>query len=199
MKRELFLKLFAASVLALFSSPLGANLPSLPLETVEAEHIDFDEKTVHLSGCVKVVNDFGTLCCNEATLVLPQGKEADAQPAVQEIFLKGAVSVDFTDGSRITADEGEIDCRTLVGTFFAEPPEKVVYKGYTVDKDRRIPVRATGRALKATIAKTSEGFSLSSLRGEGAVNIEYLHSEAAAPEPELAEAETAPEPHEEDV
>ena len=194
MKRELFLKLFAASVLALLSSPLGANLPSLPLETVEAEHIDFDEKTVHLSGCVKVVNDFGTLCCNEATLVLPQGKEADAQPAVQEIFLKGAIAVDFTDGSRVTANEGQIDCRTLEGTFFSEPPEKVIYQGYTMDKDRKVPIRATGRALKATIVKTPEGFSLSSLRGEGAVNIEYLRSE-----PPAALAEAAPEPEEKDL
>ena len=158
----------------LATSFLGATLPNLPFEVVEAEHVEFDEKTVHLVGHVRVVNNFGTLCCNEATLTLPQGKQADEGPAVKEIFLKGAVCVDFTDGSQVTADEGEIDCRTLEGTFFAEPPEKVVYKGFAADKDRRVPIRATGRALRATIAKTAEGFSLSSLRGEGAVNIEYL-------------------------
>jgi len=170
-----------------------AALPPLPLETVEAEHIDFDEKTVHLVGHVKVVNDFGTLHCNEATLVLPQGKQPDDAPAVQEIFLKGEVAVDFTDGSRVTAGEGEIDCRTFEGTFFSEPPEKVIYQGYTMDKDRKIPVRASGRALKATIVKTPEGFSLSSLRGEGAVNIEYLRSDPPSPPAALAEAAVEPE------
>ena len=184
--------LFALLPLA---APLAeAALPSLPLDTVEAEHIDFDEKTVHLVGHVKVVNDFGTLHCNEATLVLPQGKQPDDAPSVQEIFLKGAIAVDFTDGSRVTANEGQIDCRTLEGTFFSEPPEKVIYQGYTMDKDRKVPVRATGRALKATIVKTPEGFSLSSLRGEGAVNIEYLRSE-----PPAALAEAAPEPEEKDL
>jgi hypothetical protein len=184
------------AVLAYATPLLQATLPLLPLETVEAEHIDFDEKTVHLVGNVKVINDFGTLHCNEATLVLPQGKQADDQPAVQEIFLKGAVVVDFTDGSKMMANEGEIDCRTLEGTFFAEPPEKVVYQGYTMDKDRKIPIRATGRALKAVIAKTPDGFSLASLRGEGAVNIEYLRSEPKTPSAaELAEA--APQPQEE--
>ena len=70
--------LFALLPLA---APLAeATLPSLPLDTVEAEHIDFDEKTVHLVGHVKVINDFGTLHCNEATLVLPQGKQPDDAP-----------------------------------------------------------------------------------------------------------------------
>jgi hypothetical protein len=182
--------------LTLATSLLEANLPLLPLEAVEAEHVDFDEKTVHLVGRVKVVHDFGILCCNEAMLILPQGKQADEQPAVQQIFLKGNVSVDFTDGGRLTSDEGEIDCRTLEGTFFAEPPEKVVYKGYAIDKNRRVPIRATGRALKALIAKTPEGYALSSLRGEGAVNIEYLRPEPAKPAEEVAVEELASEPQE---
>ena len=182
--------------LALATPLLEANLPLLPLEAVEAEHVDFDEKTVHLVGRVKVVHDFGILHCNEAMLILPQGKQADEQPAVQQIFLKGNVSVDFTDGGRLTSDEGEIDCRTLEGTFFAEPPEKVIYKGYTIDKNRRVPIRAAGRALKAIIAKTSEGYALSSLRGEGAVNIEYLRPEPVKPVEEVAVKEPVSEPQE---
>lgn len=188
----MILKLCTIAVLSLASHLLEADLPLLPLEAVEAEHVDFDEKTVHLVGHVKVVHDFGILCCNEATLILPQGKQTDEQPAVQEIFLKGTVSVDFTDGSRLTADEGDIDCRALEGTFYADPPEKVVYRGYAIDKNKRVPIRATGRALKASIAKTSEGYSLSSLRGEGAVNIEYLH-----PEPIKTEQAKTQEPAEE--
>jgi hypothetical protein len=182
-------KLLTITTLILASTFLEADLPLLPLEAVEAEHVDFDEKTVHLIGHVKVVHDFGILCCNEAILILPQGKQVDEQPAVQEIFLKGTVSVDFTDGSRLTADEGDIDCRTLEGTFYADPPEKVVYRGYAIDKNKRVPIRATGRALKASIAKTSEGYALSSLRGEGAVNIEYLRPEPIQPEPAVAKAQ----------
>ena len=194
----IFRFLFIAT-LALASHVLEADLPLLPLEAVEAEHVDFDEKTVHLVGHVRVVHDFGILCCNEAILMLPQGKQTDEQPAVQEIFLKGAVSVDFTDGSRLTADEGDIDCRALEGTFYADPPEKVVYRGYAIDKNKKVPIRATGRALKASIAKTPEGYSLSSLRGEGAVNIEYLRPEPIKPEPAQAPAEevqAATEPQE---
>ena len=197
----MILKLCTIAALIFASHLLEADLPLLPLEAVEAEHVDFDEKTVHLVGHVKVVHDFGTLCCNEAILMLPQGKQADEQPAVQEIFLKGTVSVDFTDGSRLTADEGDIDCLTLEGTFYADPPEKVVYRGYAIDKNKRVPIRATGRALKASIAKTSEGYSLSSLRGEGAVNIEYLRPEPIKPEQAKAqepveEVQAAAEPQE---
>jgi hypothetical protein len=198
----MILKFFAIATLTVLTPFLEAGLPLLPLEAVEAEHVEFDEKTVHLVGHVKVVHDFGTLCCNEAILMLPQGKQAEEQPAIQEIFLKDTVSVTFTDGSHLTADEGRIDCRTLEGTFLAEPPEKVVYQGFAIDKNRRVPIRATGRALRATIAKTPEGFSLSSLRGEGAVNIEYLcpepiksAAEAQEAEPQLQEA-AAVEPQE---
>lgn len=173
MKHIQFLLLFT---LVSIAQPLaGSGIPALPLDLVEAEHVDFDEKIIHLVGHVKVAHEVGLLQCDEATLLLPHEKQATEQTAVQEILLKGNVLVQFTDGSSLTADDGEIDCQALKGTFFCHPPNKVVYTGFSGDGDEKIPVRATGRALHANITKTPQGYTLTSLRGEGAVNIEYLH------------------------
>ncbi len=170
------MKLFLFGLLFLGVSLDGASMPLLPLQLAEAEHVDFDEKVIHLVGHVKVVHEFGTLCCDEGTLLLPQEKKDEDHEAVDTILLNGNVSITFTDGSTLVANEGIIDCQKLEGTFLADPPEKVTYCGFATDNHRKVPVRATGRALKANITKTDLGYSLTSLRGEGAVNIEYLYS-----------------------
>jgi hypothetical protein len=151
-------------------------IPLLPIQQVEAEHVNLEDKTLHLVGHVKVVHEIGIIRCDESTLVLPQEKKEGESIAVNTIFLKGNVVIDFSDGSHLLADEGEIDCLALEGTFIAIPPAKVTYTSFATDDHQRIPVRATGRALKAKITKTSVGYSLTSMRGEGAVNIEYLRS-----------------------
>ncbi len=161
----------------------SAALPLLPLQHVEAEHVDFENKTLHLVGHVKVVHEIGTLYCDESTLILPQEKGEEGAVAVQTIFVKGNVIVDFSDGSHLQADEGEIDCQLLEGTFIAHPPGKVVYCSFATTEHQRIPVRATGRALKAKITKTTAGYSLTSMRGEGAVNIEYTRPSSIAHAP----------------
>lgn len=154
----------------------GSSIPLLPLQQVEAEHVDLEDKTLHLVGHVKVVHEIGVLHCDESTLLMPQEKKEGENIAVNTILLKGNVVIDFTDGSHLYADEGEIDCRVLEGIFIAYPPGKVTYTAFATDEHQRIPVRATGRALKAKITKTPLGYSLTSMRGEGAVNIEYLRS-----------------------
>ena len=154
----------------------GSSIPLLPLQQVEAEHVNLEDKTLHLVGHVKVVHEIGVLHCDESTLLMPQEKKEGENIAVNTILLKGKVVIDFTDGSHLFADEGEIDCRTLEGIFIAYPPEKVLYTAFATDDHQRIPVRATGRALRAKITKTPLGYSLTSMRGEGAVNIEYLRS-----------------------
>ena len=167
--------------IALFSiiRPLeGAGLPSLPLKFVEADHVDFEEKTLHVVGNVKVVHEIGILRCDDGILLLPQEKKDGGNIGANTIILKGDVSIDFTDGSHLEADEGEIDCQTLEGTFISHPPAKVTYTSFVEDGHQRIPVRATAKTLKAKITKTPLGYALTSLRGEGAVNIEYLRPSA---------------------
>jgi hypothetical protein len=170
---------YCAFIIALigYISPVeGSSIPLLPLQQVEAEHVDLEDKTLHLVGHVKVVHEIGVLHCDESTLLMPQEKKDGENIAVNTILLKGHVVIDFTDGSHLYANEGEIDCRVLEGTFIAYPPEKVTYTAFATDEHQRIPVRATGRTLKAKITKTPLGYSLTSMRGEGAVNIEYLRS-----------------------
>ena len=158
-----------------FALPLeSVGIPLLPLQQVEAEHVNLEDKVLHLVGHVKVTHEIGILSCDESTLLLPQEKKEGENTAVNTILLKGNVAIDFSDGSHLLADEGEIDCLALEGTFSAIPPAKVVYTSFATNEHLRIPVRATGRALKAKIIKTPLGYSLTSMRGEGAVNIEYL-------------------------
>jgi hypothetical protein len=155
----------------------------LPLQSAEAEHVDFDERVIHLVGHVKVVHEIGVLCCDEGTLLLPQEKVDEDHSSVDTILLSGHVDVVFSDGSHLVANEGIIDCQKQEGTFLADPPDKVTYTGLASGDHRKIPVRATGRALKANISKTESGYTLTSLRGEGAVNVEYYtptESEAIA-------------------
>ena len=177
------MKYYTVFCLFLACSLEGAGIPVLPLEQAEAEHVDFEERVIHMVGHVKVVHEFGVLCCDEGTLLLPQQKSEGDQVAVETILLNGHVNITLTDGSILNANEGIIDCGKREGTFLADPPEKVVYAGFASDGQRKIPVKATGRALKANITKTADGYSLTSLRGEGAVNIEYLHPQEAPPEP----------------
>lgn len=157
-----------------FLSLEASAIPLLPLQQAEAERVDFEGKTLHLSGHVKVIHEIGTLYCDESTILLPQEKNDPQQLAVNTILLKGNVVIDFTDESRLMADEGEIDCQLLEGTFVSHQPRKVIYTSFATNDHQKIPVRATGRALKATITKTPTGYTLTSMRGEGAVNIEYL-------------------------
>lgn len=172
------------ALLLIASSLRGGGIPLLPIKQLEAEHVTFDEKTLLLVGHVKVIHEIGTLQCDHGKLLLPQEKKGDEAIAVNTIFLNGNVIIDFTDGSRLTADEGEIDCRTLEGTFIASPPGKVTYTSFAINDRLKIPVKATGKALKAKIIKTPEGYALTSLRGEGAVNIEYQRPLPQAPNTE---------------
>jgi hypothetical protein len=166
---SLFLLTFIGYALSLE----GTGIPLLPLQQVEAEQVNLEDKTLHLAGHVKVVHEIGTLFCDESTLLMPHEKKEGETAAVSTILLKGNVAIEFSDGSRLLADEGEIDCQALEGTFVAIPPAKVVYTSFATNEHMRIPVRATGRALRAKIIKTPLGYTLTSMRGEGAVNIEY--------------------------
>jgi len=152
----------------------GVGLPLLPIQQLEAENIDFNEKIITLTGNVSVAHEIGILHCYKSILHLNDTKTSANELAVNQILLYENVTIDFSDGSQLTADEGTLDCVTMESVFISTPPSKVVYTSYAQDEHQKIPVRASGRVLKAKIVKTPQGYALSSLKGEGAVNIEYL-------------------------
>jgi len=163
MKKIFFLLTFVSSSLL--------ALPVLPVQEINADSVTFDEKKIYLKGNVKVLHEFGTLRCDESTLFLTKN-ENSSEKSANKIFLKNNVHIDFSDGSSLQATEGEIYCEALEAHFCATPPQKVIYITYT--EDEHLPIRATSRALQATIVRGKDGYSLNSLKGEGAVNIEYL-------------------------
>lgn len=184
------MKLFAYCqfFLSLFFLPLLlSDSDLLPIHHIEAEHIDFNEKTIHLVGGVKVVHEFGIIQCQEAILSLHQEKKASETLPVDHILLKTSVIIDFSKGSRLFADEGDINCSTLEGTFLSEPPNKVVYFSLSsVEEPSATSFKATSSALQAKITKTPHGYELSSLKGEGAVRVECLSKEEFQKEYEKA-------------
>ncbi len=170
---------FLLSILCAVWMPRLFGESSLPFRNVEAEHVDYDEKHLHLVGNVRVEHDFGIMKCHECTLLLRQEKkEGEAMP-LDHIFLKEDVCIDFSDGSRLQCDEGTINCGSLNGIFTSTDPRKVVYTTFMANGSTRTPVTATSRTLHASITKTEDGYALKRLQGEGAVNIAYAKEQEA--------------------
>jgi len=164
---------FLLSLFFLLPFSLQAIIPFLPVQHIEAEQVSFDEQTVILKTNVRVVHEIGILTCQESRLILDQHAKQEGF-AVRKIFLQKDVKVKFTDGSSLSCDEGEIDCETFETVFRSSPPKKVIYSTFTGTGKDVVPIKATSRVLRATIEKTEQGHALKSLKGEGAVNIEYL-------------------------
>jgi hypothetical protein len=159
-----------------FLSLSAFEAPLLPVHQVEAEKVDYGSNKLVLVGNVKVIHDLGIIHCQEATLLFSgEKKEGDALFA-DRILLHNDVSIDFSSGSKLTSDEADIDCKTLEASFASHSPHRVVYITHAVEEGVEIPVKATSKTLKAKIIKTSSGYSLSNLQGEGAVSIEYLRN-----------------------
>jgi hypothetical protein len=153
------------------------SLPVLPVQQVEADTMNFDEGLLRLTGHVKIEHELGTLYCEEGVLVLPQQKSSGGGFEVEKIMLRGDVNIFFSDGGKLSSEEGDLDCRTLDVVFHCALPKKVVYIGTAMSGSTQVPVRAMSHTLTAKIVKGESGYTLGSLRGEGAVNIEYLHKQ----------------------
>jgi hypothetical protein len=164
----------------------ASGLPLLPVQQVEAEEMKFEGRTLLLAGNVRIAHDFGVIYCDEGTLHMPSENKEDLATFAEKIFFRGNVRIQLTDGSELLAEEGDIDCRVLEGVFRSPPPKKVSYISYADDGKSRIPIRATSRTITAKIVRGPLGYTLSSVRGEGAVNIEYVRP-TTTPRSEQAE------------
>lgn len=161
-------------VLLLFAAK---SLSGAQLAKIEAEDVDYDGKRVMMTGKVHIDHQFGEIFCEEAELLMPAGETKKMTP--EKIFLRGAVKVRLHDGSVLTSDAADIDCKTLEGYFTAEPPQKVTYLTLIVEEDKSIPVKAMSRAMRVSMKKT-EGpkseYVIRDVQAEGAVNIEYQNA-----------------------
>jgi len=160
-------------LLFLWCLPLQANV----VNSLEADIVDYDSKKIRLNGHVHIVHQFGEIRCSKAVLLFDAEGQDKLSPS--RILLDQDVSMVLKDGSLITSDEADIDCKTLVGVFVCTPPSKVSYLTRVVDHNEAVPVKATSRAMRILMKKTSgpkPEYVVADVQGEGAVSIEYLNN-----------------------
>ncbi len=153
---------------------LQANI----VNSLEANVVDYDTKKIRLNGAVHIVHQFGEIRCEKAVLLFDDAEENTLSPS--RILLDSDVSMILKDGSVITSDEADIDCKALVGVFVCLAPSRVCYMTRVVDHDKAMPVKVTSRAMRILMKKT-EGpkpeYVVADVQGEGAVSIEYINNE----------------------
>lgn len=163
---------FLSFICMLLCLPLSASVNIL--KNLEADQIDYDTKKIRLSGKVYIEHHFGEIRCDKGVLLFEDEQSSKLSPS--RILLNGAVEIILQDGSIITSDEADIDCKSLEGVFVAVAPKKVSYVTRVVEENRSVPVKATSRALRVTMKKASGSkseYELADIQGEGAVSIEY--------------------------
>jgi hypothetical protein len=148
------------------------------VNSLEANVVDYDTKKIWLNGAVHIMHQFGEIQCEKAVLLFDDTPGAKLSPS--RILLNGAVSMKLKDGSIITSDEADIDCKELVGVFVCTLPRRVSYMTRVIDHNDAIPVKATSRIMRILMKKT-EGpkpeYVVADVQGEGAVSIEYSNNE----------------------
>lgn len=154
------------------------HIPSIPIQDVKADSIEMRERKIYLTGSVKVTYDLGLISCDRAIIHLgekskDEGTGQSSQPDRIDLF--GSLVIEMSDGSSLASDRGELFCKTREAVFYGNEREKVVYTSYCEEEGKKVAVQAKGKKITAKIVKDSSGKStLSDIRGEGAVSIEYL-------------------------
>ncbi len=173
--------MFRVSICALILSlnlsfPIYAfQAPSIPIKDVAADAIEFQNKKISLEGNVMIDNDLGTIYCDRAYVSLEDKSKENANLLANKLDLYGQVQIHFADGSKLSADRGEIFFRQHEAIFYASQTEKVTYLSFCTEDNTQVPVLASGKKIIARLIKDNEGkSSLTDIRGEGAVTIEYL-------------------------
>lgn len=144
------------------------------LRNLEADQIDYDTKKIRLAGKVYIVHQFGEIRCDKGVLLFEDEHSTKLSPS--RILLNGTVKIVLQDGSIITSDEADIDCKTLEGVFVATAPQKVSYVTRVVEQNKSHPVKVASKALRVLMKKVDgdkSEYVLADVQGEGAVSIEY--------------------------
>jgi len=166
-------------VIFLFVQPLYAA--DFPLKEIKASTVDYDGKRVHLAGAVEIHHRFGKLFCNKAIILLSQNSSEQKQMIASQILLFGNVKVYLQDGTILLSDEADINCKTLEGLFRSKEPSKVMYSTFLHDAGKKIPMKATAKAMRVKMKKVEEAGSteyvFTDIHGEDAVSIEYQFKE----------------------
>ncbi len=157
-------------VCALFVMPLYASAKT----GIEANSADYDGKKISMAGSVYIQHEFGNIRCEKGVLLMKPASDKRFDP--DRIMLSGAVEVTLHDGSILTSDDADIDCKTLEGVFTANAPQKVVYITRVEEEGNAVPVKTMSRAMRV-VMKKEEGdkssYVIQDIQAEGAVNIEY--------------------------
>jgi hypothetical protein len=144
---------------------------------VQAASVDYDRKKIHLSQNVCIQHSFGTLRCQRAEVFLLPIAQESKRVEPEKIVLKNDVHIELKDGSQLHCDEGEIDCKTLEGSFLAKPPRKVVYISMHEEDGKTYPVTTSSHAMKITMKKREEKgtahYEIANFQGSDAVTIEF--------------------------
>ncbi|HXF28609.1 MAG TPA: hypothetical protein VN457_02060 [Chlamydiales bacterium] len=143
------------------------------LGEVKAYKVEYDGNNVFLSKDVSIMHDFGSIYCDEAKILLEEDLDDNKNKGIvaEKIFLHGNVCIDTKDGSHITSDDAEIDCKTGQARFTAIEPNCVTSRARL--NDGAAPVKTTAKAMRITLKKVNDQYILSDVQGEGAVQIEY--------------------------
>lgn len=157
----------------------SASLEAAPMTRVEAGDINYDGKKIDLKGDVVLNHQFGDITCDKAILLLSERDTEAKMMMPQRILLFGNVYVKLRDESIITSEEADIYCPTLEGVFTAEPPQKVVYNTFMGEGKARIPIKASSRAMKVIMKKSTgpnASYIVQDMQAEGAVTVEYQNA-----------------------
>jgi hypothetical protein len=156
-------------------SKLVANV----LQNIEASQVDFDGKKIRLAGDVHINHQFGEIRCEKGVLLLDEQRVQDKKHMPSRILLSGSVEIKLKDGSVLTSDEADIDCKNLEGVFSSTPPNKVTYLTLFLEQGKTVPVKALSRAMRV-LMKKSDGpkseYVVSDVQGIGAVSVQYQNN-----------------------
>lgn len=161
--------------LLILSVILALPLHAVNKTGIEANSADYNGKQISMAGSVYIQHEFGNIRCEKGVMLMKPTSEKRLDP--DRIILSGAVEVVLHDGSVLTSDEADIDCKTLEGVFTAQAPQKVVYITRVEEEGNSVPVKTMSRAMRVIMKKEQNNekssYVIQDIQAEGAVNIEY--------------------------
>lgn len=140
---------------------------------VQAVSVDYDTKKINLLQNVHIQHNFGILHCQKAVITLAPREPEKKKMEAEKIFMQNDVQIELKDGTLLYCDEGEIDCITLEGVFFAKEPRKVIYISFHEEDGKKIPIKTSSQAMKIKMKKNEGSYEIADFHGNDTVTIEF--------------------------
>ncbi|MCE5293510.1 MAG: hypothetical protein LLF94_02710 [Chlamydiales bacterium] len=143
--------------------------------SIQADSADYDGKKIRMAGGVRIQHEFGNIACDKGVMLMKEAPEVRLD--LDRIMLNGSIELILHDGSVLTAEEADINCKTLEGVFTATEPNKVIYLTRVEEDGQAIPVKTMSRSMRVTMKREQNGsgsqYVIQDVQALGAVNIEY--------------------------